>query len=66
MLTDKVESKLLTVVAKLRNKDPEIYNIDRPIFQENDFINQQPENTNQSHTNKKSKLTYGHMLAKGA
>lgn len=37
LLTDKVEQKLLTVVAKLRNKDPEMYGIDKPIFEDDDF-----------------------------
>lgn len=33
LLTNQVEEKLLTVVAKIRNKDPSIYNIDKPVFE---------------------------------
>lgn len=52
-------------MAKLRNKDPEIYKIDKPIFEENDFEGEQPQIQGNSDNNKKEKLTYGDLIAKG-
>lgn len=37
LLTDKVEEKLLETVARLRNKDPSIYQTVNPIFKDQDF-----------------------------
>ena len=44
LLTDRVEQKLLTVVAQLRNKDPKIYEVEQPIFEEGDFDGGQEKN----------------------
>lgn len=32
LLTDKIQEKLLDTVAKIRNKDPSIYQVINPIF----------------------------------
>ena len=59
LLTDKVEQKILATVAKIRNKDPEIYNIKKPIFEEQDFEKQ---NKTKKAEKKNDKYTYKDLV----